>query len=311
MTSQLLLILAAVGVRSFVVFRGDSGRAPSSCRLQLCPLVRGSSADQNDAPLALPLTIPSSVTDRWSFSLLERRDLNEAAQLSMESFYTPRLALDTTGATGLELRFLEWLKNSFNNMDRSDAYNGNYLGFRSRSGSRLVKPSLVPSLDSFILVAKKMETSAAQASDDVKIAGLVEICLEVADGKLAPPIQFPWKGSLTGKEHPYLCNLCVDKSLRRQGLGQILVAVAEQLVLEYWGKRSMYLHVENKNIAAQELYSKMNYTLVLGGVSSIAYNTEHSAASLDEDDEIAYGSLTKYDDIFYYRKKLIPQWSLL
>jgi len=229
----------------------------------------------------------------------------------MESFYTPRLALDTTGATGLELRFLEWLKNSFNNMDRSDAYNGNYLGFRSRSGSRLVKPSLAPSLDSFILVAKKLETSAAQAIDDVKIAGLVEICLEVADGKLAPPIQLPWKGSLTGKEHPYLCNLCVDKSLRRQGLGQILVAVAEQLVLEYWGKRSMYLHVEKKNIAAQELYSKMNYTLVLGGVSSIAYNTEHSAASLDEDDEIAYGSLTKYDDIFYYRKKLIPQWSLL
>jgi hypothetical protein len=34
----------------------------------------------------------------------------------------------------------------------------------------------------------------------------------------------------------------------------------------------MYLHVEKKNIAAQELYSKMIYTLVLGGVSSIAYN---------------------------------------
>ena len=95
-----------------------------------------------------------------------------------------------------------------------------------------------------------------------KVVGVVEVCLEAPDGKLAPAVamRVPWR-AMKDYHEPYLCNLCVDNDYRRQGLGLVLCQLAEQIVVKYWLKTVMYLHVEVSNIAAQNLYSKMGYEL--------------------------------------------------
>ena len=248
---------------------------------------RGSPSRLGLRPLTvdeIPESIPPSVLDSWVFSLLERKDLAYASQFALDSFYSPRVVFNMQGASSFELWILNGLKVWHEKIDRSDTYNGNYLGFRSRSGDRLSNPNLEPSSDSFILVA-------SPRSNSTQIAGLVEICLEVADGKLAPPIQWPWKPKLTGSECPYLCNLCVDTTVRRQGLGSILVDVAEKLVVKHWKKRTMYLHVEKKNVAAHKLYSKLDYALASESAESVPYGLV----------------ITSYPDIDYFSKILCTE----
>jgi len=241
---------------------------------------------------------PQDVLEKWRFSLLEKDDLGKAAQFALDCFYTPRVILNTEGATGVELWLLNGIKDVYSKVDRSDTYNGNYLGFWSRSNTRLNRPSVAPTSDSLILVATHR---SEPLTTDTKICGMVEVCLEMADGKLAPPIQLPWKGGLNGEEQPYLCNLCVDTSLRRQGLGKILVNVVENLIVKHWGKSAIFLHVESSNMVAQHLYGKMDYITV--GREGDELGSSSSSSQFGPD--FSYGAkITTYPDIYYYKKNL-------
>ena len=91
------------------------------------------------------------------------------------------------------------------------------------------------------------------------MVGIVEVSLEEPDGNLAPPLQSPFRGPVRVCEMPYLCNLSIDKKYRRRGLGRLLCEVCERIVMGYWEKTVMYLHVETKNKAAQHLYINMGY----------------------------------------------------
>ena len=88
----------------------------------------------------LPPSIPLDITDTWSFSLLERKDLEMAAQFALDCFYTPRLIMNTYDASETELWLMNAFKTLYEKVDRSDTYNGNYLGFLSRAGNRLNQP---------------------------------------------------------------------------------------------------------------------------------------------------------------------------
>ncbi|NJM74625.1 MAG: GNAT family N-acetyltransferase [Acaryochloridaceae cyanobacterium RU_4_10] len=66
--------------------------------------------------------------------------------------------------------------------------------------------------------------------------------------------------SLMGVSVPYISNLAVSKSLRRQGLGKQLLAACEPIVRR-WGFSELYLHVQGENRAARGLYSSMGYRL--------------------------------------------------
>jgi ribosomal protein S18 acetylase RimI-like enzyme len=66
--------------------------------------------------------------------------------------------------------------------------------------------------------------------------------------------------SLMGVSVPYISNLAVVKSLRRQGLGKQLLAACEPIVHQ-WGFNELYLHVQGENRAARGLYSRMGYRL--------------------------------------------------
>lgn len=60
--------------------------------------------------------------------------------------------------------------------------------------------------------------------------------------------------------HPYLSNLAVRRSSRRQGVAQQLLAACEVKALE-WGYADLYLHVLENNNQARRLYFKAGYRL--------------------------------------------------
>lgn len=165
-----------------------------------------------------PIQSMPLATRDWDFHLLEKDDLPAASTLALECFYRPRLKLDLDGMNGIEKRLWGGLMNFYTDMDQSDNYNGNYLGFRSRSSQRLDKPSLELSTYSFILAATPAAPATADgttqaAKEKSDIAAIVEICLERPNGKLAPPVQNPFRSPTSrGDEQPYLCNLCVSNT---------------------------------------------------------------------------------------------------
>jgi ribosomal protein S18 acetylase RimI-like enzyme len=235
-------------------------------------------------------TILSFDQDKYHFALVEEKDLIEVSELSMISFYNPRLKLDTKGMVGIEKKIWNGVIGVFNSLDKMDARNSHFVGFRSRCRSRLLKPGLHISADSILLALLDSVTR--------KLVGVVEVSLENPDGKLAPAVAFqvPWRGPKEGQQ-PYLCNLCVDDSRRRQGLGVLLCKAVELIAMKYWKKDVMYLHVEESNLAAQKLYEKMGYVMgpqlpswerKLHGLETILYYVKQLDYK-EDDDEGEYG----------------------
>lgn len=69
----------------------------------------------------------------------------------------------------------------------------------------------------------------------------------------------PWRfyGS---SGYPYLSNLAVHSSYRRQGVARQLLLSCEQIALN-WGYQDLYLHVLENNHKARGLYSQLGYRL--------------------------------------------------
>ncbi|MBE9127661.1 GNAT family N-acetyltransferase [Coleofasciculus sp. LEGE 07092] len=82
-----------------------------------------------------------------------------------------------------------------------------------------------------------------------KLTGTVEVAL-----RSSPSWQFP------NRRYPYISNLAVKKSCRRQGIAQQLLLECERKSLE-WGFADIYLHVLEDNYQARQLYLKMGYKL--------------------------------------------------
>ena len=88
------------------------------------------------------------------------------------------------------------------------------------------------------------------------IVGTVEI-------NVRPQYGYAWLG-LPGLlisqvvRSPYLSNLAVAESSRRQGVGLQLLDACQQTA-QQWGHREIYLHVLEDNRAAQNLYQQAGY----------------------------------------------------
>lgn len=61
-------------------------------------------------------------------------------------------------------------------------------------------------------------------------------------------------------QYPYISNLAVRKSYRRQGVARQLLLACERTSLE-WGFPDLYLHVLENNHQARQLYLKAGYQL--------------------------------------------------
>ena len=160
----------------------------------------------------------------WAnISPLEASSLKDAADLSLETFYKPRLNLNESGMESFEQFLAKGLISTFTKFERGDAWLSNYLGFRNRCGSRLQMPSISLSSDALIITAM---------TEDIKgksvLVGLVEISVELPSGKLPTPLRFDSrkKEVLQSDEYQaYLSNLSVSKEYRRYDLGFMFLLI--------------------------------------------------------------------------------------
>jgi ribosomal protein S18 acetylase RimI-like enzyme len=58
---------------------------------------------------------------------------------------------------------------------------------------------------------------------------------------------------------PYLSNLCVDERYRGRKIGRALVRCVENIAKTDWGYNRIYLHVDEDNQAALNLYKSEGY----------------------------------------------------
>lgn len=89
----------------------------------------------------------------------------------------------------------------------------------------------------------------AIANSSEKLVGTVEIALR------SPP---SWQ--LRSSQYPYISNLAVSQSCRRQGVAKQLLLACERTAIE-WGFSDIYLHVLENNHQARQLYLKAGYQL--------------------------------------------------
>ena len=266
---SLRMLSVCVPLSASFVVRGCQSSVLVTSRLGLVKV-------ESDFERCLNLELPESLT----LSLLERSDISAASTLALECFYQPRLKInfDEFVVDSWEYSFWKKCLQTYNTVDKFDAWCGNYIGFLSRCNSRLDRPLLDLSRESILLCATK------QSDHDSELIGLLELCLEEPTGRLTTSVANPFREKDANNEHekPYLCNLCVSRSHRRSGVGKILCQYAESIASHLWGYSEMYIHVEASNYAASSLYKDLGYVPVTNAPSY------------------------PLDGILFYRKSLIP-----
>ncbi|XP_060214360.1 GCN5-related N-acetyltransferase 5, chloroplastic [Lycium barbarum] len=91
---------------------------------------------------------------------------------------------------------------------------------------------------------------------DLQLAGTVEVCFDKRGANANPPTPTPPKNS------PYICNMTVDKLLRRRGIGWHLLKASEELISQMSSSREVYLHCRMIDTAPLNMYKKAGYTIV-------------------------------------------------
>ena len=97
------------------------------------------------------------------------------------------------------------------------------------------------------LVAITSITNISKKSEDV--VGTVEVAMRSTYSWLSHSYQYP-----------YISNLAVSNSYRRQGIARKLLLRCEQTAQE-WGFKEIFLHVLENNYQARQLYSSSGYQL--------------------------------------------------
>jgi ribosomal protein S18 acetylase RimI-like enzyme len=96
----------------------------------------------------------------------------------------------------------------------------------------------------------RVDSAGKVCSNGEIIVGTLEIAVR--------PTSLPWGSNYL--RYPYLSNLAVCPSERRQGIAVQLLLNCERVVLE-WGFHDIYLHVLENNYQARQLYFKLGYRL--------------------------------------------------
>lgn len=104
--------------------------------------------------------------------------------------------------------------------------------------------SHTPNFACFVAVALIPNATGSQEH----LAGTVELALRSSS----------WHPGAA--QYPYISNLAVSPSCRRQGVARQLLLACERMSVE-WGYKDLYLHVLDNNHQARQLYLKAGYQL--------------------------------------------------
>mmetsp|Transcript_7770 Transcript_7770/g.15888 ORF Transcript_7770/g.15888 Transcript_7770/m.15888 type:complete len:349 (-) Transcript_7770:142-1188(-) len=133
----------------------------------------------------------------------------------------------------------------------TDRITGEVLGcVEARGMQGYLRPKAIPVISSEDtrgqeVISNSVSPNCEESSEQCKPGFL-------RDPTALPPRRPPW---------PYMANLAVIPSARRRGIGNMLVAEAESLVVD-WGFRELLLKVETSNVVAMEFYDSLGYNEV-------------------------------------------------
>lgn len=171
------------------------------------------------------------ISEYLSLYLVELDNVDEISDLVVDSYYKKIIPDNADGEFALH-RFRNSVLQKVDDFMKKSLRSKLREGFLSRAYNRFAHPTLSWSEESIIVALNDTRFPDT-------ILGVIEVC--------------PTK-------EPYLCNLAISSSYRRQGYARILCEFCEMLVAEFWGKRALTLHVDRSNFAARRLYESMNYT---------------------------------------------------
>lgn len=179
--------------------------------------------------------------DGFSFQVLKEFDLNQAADLVAQAHFQPHGPPPSLSVLSPLFHPFYIVWNQFLLLHLTNKIKA---GFHYRARDRLIQPHVGYSDDSIIIVARHHSTR--------EIVGIVEA--------------YPSNPS-------YVCNLSVSSKFRRQGLGKQLCQIVEDFLSIQWNISSIYLHVDQSNLAARKLYESLDYQI---SDNPIVYKTEQN-----------------------------------
>ncbi|QCD90598.1 Acyl-CoA N-acyltransferase [Vigna unguiculata] len=104
--------------------------------------------------------------------------------------------------------------------------------------------------------SKEDEEEPLQEDEGAPLAGTVEICFNKRGANASVPTPTPPRDS------PYICNMAVEKSLRRRGIGWHLLKASEELISQMSSSKEVYLHCRMIDEAPFKMYTKADYKVV-------------------------------------------------
>ncbi|XP_071731987.1 GCN5-related N-acetyltransferase 6, chloroplastic [Rutidosis leptorrhynchoides] len=119
-----------------------------------------------------------------------------------------------------------------------------------------------------IITVRKEHSSEKRTTVLKSVVGTLDVSIrpflhgETFPGeKVKAPIFYTDNTKEPRKQYGYISNLCVAKSARRQGIARNMLHFAIESTISD-GVEQVYVHVHRNNIAAQELYQKIGFTVV-------------------------------------------------
>lgn len=215
----------------------------------------------------------------YELNLVEEGDLPDLCRFVVSTFGADaiRLSQDINSFEKLLMTPAAEFMNGYSSLV---AFAEVFSGTKQRLSERFHKMDLSrPTLDGLTRQEKieKVEKDslilalAQRRESKLVIIASIELRLQPCDAKI--PFSLPWLdrierkvassiglGDGTGRDlQPYLSNLCVDETFRGRRIGRALVRCVENIAKTTWGYNRIYLHVDEGNAPALNLYRSENY----------------------------------------------------
>jgi ribosomal protein S18 acetylase RimI-like enzyme len=221
---------------------------------------------------------------RYELGVVEEQDLPQLCKFVVATFGADAISL-STDMNSLERMLLNPAAEFLNGYSNLVAFAEVYSGTRQRISDRISNVNILPPRldglspaekiakaenDSLILILASKKDDRPNAEQD--IIATIELRLQPCDAKI--PFSIPWldrverrMGSMIGlgtekgssELQPYLSNLCVSERFRGKKIGRALVRCVENITKTCWGYNRIYLHVDEDNAAALNLYKSEGY----------------------------------------------------